>query len=269
MTEWKFLKQIIDQKAIYPQFTEDTDSYFVKLYDNIVLIDECVINKNLNLEDKEDFELNYKPNSNKPIFQNMVLTDGAETNTIKANQFDTDGAQIVRIKAAKKGWSFWALPIEITTSTIGGSLYSKDSLGVDVPGISCKIYNNNDEEITTPGLANANLATCVKTVIDFEPTFDYELIGGALRINSNPAEDIRMWIVGAPDIPAIYGGSKEFASGINLKFLAPDSSFDIDGRVSKYIQYNATTHQGKVRIILKHPSGSTVNMQFILHSYRL
>lgn len=183
-------------------------------------------------------------------------------------QFDTDGANIVRIKAAQKGWSFWALPIEITTSALD-TLYCKTSDGADIPWVNYKIYNGSNQEITTPGLLDANLATCVKTVIDFEPTFNFEIIGGALRINSNPSQDIRLWIVGAPDIPANLGGSKEFASGINLKFLAPDSSFDIDGRVAKFLQYNPTTHQGKMRIILKHPAGMQVNMQLVIHIYRL
>jgi hypothetical protein len=188
---------------------------------------------------------------------------------IEYNNKDTDGANIVRLKAAKKGWSFWAVPIEITTSTLNGSLFCQDSTGTDIPGITCKIYDGSDTEITTAGDANANLLTCVKTVVDFEPAFDYEIIGGALRINSNPAQDVRLWIVGAPDIPAIYGGSKEFASGVNLKFLAPDSSFEVDGRVTKFLSYNPDTHQSKMRIILKHPAGLQVNLQTVIQVYRL
>lgn len=212
---------------------------------------------------------------------NIQIGDGIQTysmaegegylqavNSFNFNNRDVDGAMVVRMKAAKKGWSFWALPIEITTATLGGSKFCQDSLGVDIPGITCKIYNAQNQEITEAGIAGANLLTCVKTVLDVEHAFDYELIGGALRINSNPGNDIRMWIVGAPDIPAQFGGSKEFASGINLKFMAPDSSFDIDGRVSKFISYNAATHQGKLRIILKHPAGAQVNFQFVIHMYR-
>lgn len=188
--------------------------------------------------------------------------------TANYNNRDTDGALIVRNKAAKKGWSFWAVPVEITTSTLSGSLFSQSSDGTNLSWINCKIYNASNAEITTAGLLDANLATCVKTVLDFEPNFDFEIIGGALRINSNPASDIRLWIVGAPDIPAEYGGSKEFASGINLKFLAPDSSFEIDGRVTKFLTYNPATHQGKMRLILKHPAGTQINLQMVIHLYR-
>lgn len=252
MTSWKWVKKLITDNSLIPSYVESDSMYTVRIYANGVLLEECNIIKALNLEDALDFETNYKATA--------TLGGGF--------QVDTDNAQIVRVKAAKKGWSFWAVPVEITTSTLLGSLFAQTSDGTDIPWVNCKIYNGSNEEITTAGLANINLSTCVKTVIDFEPTFDFEIIGGALRINSNPAQDIRLWIVGAPDIPAIYGGSKEFASGINLKFLAPDSSFEIDGRVTKYLTYNASTHTGKMRIILKHPAGVQVNMQLVIHLYR-
>lgn len=184
------------------------------------------------------------------------------------NNRDTDGALITRNKAAKKGWTFLSMAIEITTSTIGGTLYCKDSAGNDIPGLTCKIYDANNAEITTPGVLNANLNQCVKTVLDFESGFDYEIIGGALRINANQSNDVRLWIIGAPDIPANLGGSKEFATGINLKFLAADASFEVDGRVAKFIQNDPVFHSSKLRILLKHPAGNNTNMQFVIHLYR-
>jgi hypothetical protein len=246
---WSAMKQIVDVKGVL-QYIEDSDNLYVFLVDGNFQL-TCIINKHLDKQSVDDFENNYKSSANPKLWQN-----------------DDDGAQIVRLKAAKKGWSFWAIPIEVTTSTIGGSLFCQDSLGNSLSWINCKIYDNSNDEITTPGLLDINLASCTKTVIDFEPTFDYEIIGGALRINSNPSQNIRLWIVGAPDIPVQYGGSKEFASGINLKFLAPDSSFDIDGRVTKFLTYNPETHQGKIRMILKHPAGLQINMQFVVHIYR-
>jgi hypothetical protein len=215
-------------------------------------------------------------------FNNLFISDGVTIfKTVEDSQNyldklmdinyyskDIDGAQIVRIKAAKKGWSYWAIPIEITTSTLGASLFLQDSTGTNIPWVTAKIYDADNNEITTAGVLNANLNQCVKTVIDFEPTFDFEIIGGSLRINSNPTQDVRLWIVGAPDIPAPLG-SKEFASGINLKFLSADSPLEIDGRVTKTLTYNPVTHQGKMRIMLKHPAGTQVNMQITVQIYRL
>ena len=260
-TAWKAAKA---SRGFIMQYDEDVEKYLIYGYDgpevHICYVYKGTLSEDLaafysqvqNDADKVDFETNFKPTGNQAL-----------------SQIDTDNAQIVRIKAAKRGWSFWALPIELTTSTISGTTYAKDAGGTDITGIICRIYDENNGEITTPGLLNANLSTCVKTVLDFEPTFDYEMIGGELRINNNPASDIRLWIIGAPDIPAIYGGSKEFASGVNLKFMAPDASFEIDGRVTKYVTYNAITHQGKLRLILKHAAGMSVNIQFVIHMYKL
>ena len=184
------------------------------------------------------------------------------------NNRDTDGALITRNKAAKKGWSFWAIALECTTSTLQGTLYCKDSSDIDIPGVFCKIYDANDAEVTTAGILNANLNNCVKTVVDFEMPFDFEIIGGTMRVNANQSQDVRMWIIGAPDIPASGGGSKEFASGINLKFLAQDSSFEIDGRVTKFITYDPTYHSGKIRMLFRHPAGTQANAQVVIHLYR-
>lgn len=247
--QWTEFKAIAVTKALSMQWVEDSKFYYLTTIDGMMEL-HCVVDKNpTDATELNDFVNNFKAAGN-------------------ASFSDIDGIPFMRLKASKKGWSFWAVPIEITTSTLQGSAYCKDAAGNDISGITCKIYDGNNAEITTAGLLNANLNSCVKTVLDFEPSFDYEMIGGALRINSNPSTDIRLWIIGAPDIPAQYGGSKEFASGVNLKFMAPDSSFEIDGRVTKYVTYNAQTHQGKLRVILKHPAGTSVNMQIIIHTYR-
>lgn len=259
-TDWKAVYAI---KGLPFQYDDDGTTYTIWTYD-AQEVHMCQIWKSSvpesttaaysqvqNDSDKTDFETNYKSLGNTTL-----------------SQIDTDGASIVRIKAAKRGWSFWSIPIEVVTSTLGGSLFCQDNAGNNFSWITCKIYNGSDAEITTAGLLNANLNTCVKTVIDFEPPFNFEIIGGSLRVNSNPGSDVRMWIVAAPDIPAGSGGSKEFASGINLKFLSADNSWEIDGRVTKSVTYDAVTHQGKIRMILKHPAGTQVNLMFVAQIYR-
>lgn len=246
---WADLKAFVDARFLSIQWADISGRYYLRAYDGPFVLSLSMLKTSPASDDQTDFETNYKTKGN-------------------ASFSDIDGTPLARQKASKKGWSFWAVPIEFTTSTLSGTVYCKDASGTDVPGITCKIYDASNVEITTAGLLNANLNNCVKTVMDFEPAFDYEMIGGALRINSNPSQDVRLWIIGAPDIPAIYGGSKEFASGVNLKFLAPDSSFEIDGRVTKYVSYSASTHQGKLRAILKHPAGTQVNLQIIIHTYR-
>lgn len=256
-TSWQAIKDFIEDcdsnnRQYSLRYFDSNGNYYIWVVDGNFSAATIISQEDPEAEDLVDFEENYK--------------DLANTNL---NQLDTDGAAIVRIKAAKRGWSFWAVPVEITTSTLLGTMYAKFHDDTDISWINCKIYDEDDDEITTAGVLNANLLTCVKTVVDFEPTFDYEIIGGALRLNSNPSSDIRMWVVGAPDIPAQYGGTKEFASGVNLKFLSADEDLEIDGRVTKFLTYNSQDHRGKMRIIFKHPAGTQINLQLIIHLYRL
>lgn len=248
---WTNFKTLVYNQDLFIRMDERDACYYLTALDGPITHRCDIVKTDPASADQLDFETNYKASVNK-----------------KFTQADTDGAEIVRIKAAKKGWSFWAVPIEFTTCLLSNNLHCKDVNGNDIAGISYRIYDSNDVQITVPGLANINLSTCTKTVIDFEPPFDYEIIGGSVRTNGNIGSDVRLWIVGAPDIPANLGGSKEFASGINLKFLAPDSSFEVDGRVTKFMKYNATYHSGKIRLVLKHPAGAQINIQLVIQVYR-
>lgn len=182
---------------------------------------------------------------------------------------DADGAAIVRNKAATKGWTYTVIPIELETSRRSNYLYSKLVDGTDRSGITLKTYNAQDEEVTTDGLANINWTTICKTVIDFEPTYDYEVIGGYIRTINDISADIRLWIVAVPDISAENGGSKEMVGGLNLNFMKPENVFNVDGRASKYLTYSATYHTNKLRFILKYPAGTNERITINIEHYRL
>ncbi len=233
-----------------------SSNYWFSLYTDLQFISDLRLN-NIQIND-----------GNVDISKENAEEYVKQLNVFNYNNKDTDGALLVRSKAAKKGWTFWACPSEITTSTIDGSLYCKDATGTNIVGITCKIYDGSDVEITSPGLGDINLTTCVKTVLDIEHPFDAEFIGGSLRALTSLSSDLRLWIVGAPDVPAISGGSREFVSGINLRFMEPKSPLDIDGGATKYIAYDSVAHSGKIRIILKHPAGLTVSVQSIINLYR-
>jgi hypothetical protein len=263
---WTAWKAIYVIKGLPFQFEETSEMYTIWSYDGPEVF-SCQIYRGAvpavsdytqeqNDADKADFETNYKALGNASI-----------------DQIDSDGAQIVRVKAAKRGWSYWACGMEVTTSKLSpDNLMCKDSLGVDIAGVSCKIFKPVSgvlTEILTAGTLDANLNACTRTVVDFEPPFDYEIIGGALRINSDiSASDIRIWIVAAPDIPANMGGSKEMATSLNLKYLAPGNALMVDGRVSKFLKYNATYHTNKIRVIVEHPPGYNLTFSLSFETYR-
>lgn len=260
---WTAWKAVYAVKGSLFQYDEDDASYLIWTYDgpdvhicqlwkgDIPYTLAATYSQGQNDTDKADFETNYKSIGNQPLYQS-----------------DTDGAQIVRNKAAKKGWTYAALPFEFQTARLSDTLFSQDLAGTNRTWITLKAYDVNGTEVTTAGLLNANYANIVKTVISFEPPFDYEVIGGVIRTTSTLNADMRMYIIGAPDIPAQYGGSKEMAGGINLNYLAANNEYAVDGRVTKYIKYDASTHQGKIQIALKYPAGTNGSFSIVVELYR-
>lgn len=263
---WTVWKTVYAIKGLPFQYEDDGQLYTIWTYDTPE-VHLCQIWKGTvpdsvtgaysqeqNDADKADFEANYKS------LGNLAL-----------GQIDTDGATIIRMKAAKRGWTYGEIPIEFATARLQSdtnNFYAKLPDGTDRSGITCKIYNGSDAEITTAGLANINLNTAVKTILDFEPAYDYEVIGGSLRTINDITADIRMYIIGVPDIPAIYGGSKEMAGGLNLNYMVPASAYTVDGRVSKTLRYDATYHTSKLRLVFKYPAGTYEQIQLSIELYR-
>src|SRR6185436_1975610 len=101
--------------------------------------------------------------------------------------------------------------------------------------------------------------TAVKTVLDWEPLYNYEIIGGSIDIppaivGSTPAG----WLVcaiGIPHIPAIYGGSVSFVYPCDLALVYTNHVVS-NGRATQYLTYSPTYHTNKMRWIFKHPSGT-------------
>src|SRR3954464_5724144 len=100
--------QYDDDGALYTIWTYDADEiHMCQIWKGTVPdLAVAAYSQAQNDSDKSDFETNFKSLGNMPL-----------------SQLDTDGASIVRIKAAKRGWSFWSIPIEIVSSTLGASLF--------------------------------------------------------------------------------------------------------------------------------------------------
>ncbi len=248
---WESFKAFVEPRFLSIQEVKERGKYLLEAHDGNVKL-ECVIpadEEAVQGSEQEDYEQNYQVNANKSFS-------------------DIDGTPFQRYKASKKGWTYLAVPFEFQTSRLSDLTFQQDHTGNNRTWFTCKIYNDSDVEITTAGILNANLNTAVKTVIDFEPPFDYEIIGGNLRTVNSITADVRLWIVGAPDIPAQYGGSKEMAGGINLKYLSPGQIYSVDGRVTKMLPYSATTHSNKLRLIFKYAAGTNEQMAVNFEIYR-
>ena len=184
---------------------------------------------------------------------------------------DSDGSPLSRTKITTTGWHYQLHGLEFETS-VKDSNYAKKADGTNFGFTVMKFYKDvsgTETEITGDDLNQTFLdANCVKTIIDWEPTHDVEIVGGFLKQSSIPSTDVRMWVVGVPDVPEAYGGSKLFASNINLKYVGLEDGVKVDGRAPKYLTYSATNHTNKIRLILRHGAGVKHKLSMIFEIFK-
>ncbi len=199
-----------------------------------------------------------------PLVQNQVqATTTTDQTGAPLNQYDVDKALVVRQKAAKSGWTYAATAFEFLTSKLA-SIVALNYDGTSKSWITIHLFDVGGVEITDPSL----VGNAVRTQVDFEPPYDYELIGGEMRITPQLTSDVRFFIIAVPTIPASYGGSKVMAEGLNLKYLNPGNMFSVDGRVSKLLSYSATNHTNKLRFLFWHNAGVQENLMITVEHYR-
>jgi len=190
----------------------------------------------------------------------LVINDGTKDLTGSTDQInylkgispsDSDGAPMSRLKLATSGWTIQDHYFELTTCTLN-SIYSKKQNNVDFNFCTMKFYENVngvETEITSNDQSDLD-ARCIKTVIDWTPTFDYDVLGGNIKSCGAIVQDTRLWIVGVPDWSEQYAGSKEMVSGgKNLKYY---NLLELDGKVVKHMTYSPY-NTNKIRFIVRTP----------------
>lgn len=178
---------------------------------------------------------------------------------------DTDGAPLSRNKITKSGWHFQLHGVEFHTSKLS-SVFNEDVDGNDLGFTTIKYYDNTDTELVA-GTQTELDNNCVKTVVDWEPTQDIDVIGGILEQASTPSSDVRLWVVAVPDLTVAQGGSVPFTQGgINLRYV--NNNIDLDGKTAKTLSYNATYHTNKFRIIVKHNAGYQCPIHMLFKIFR-
>jgi hypothetical protein len=257
-TTWATIKSFSVTRNISIQWIDLDDSYHLKVFDGPFELEYALLKDGGS--DQIDFETNFKSQGNKSPLQNTVLTDGLGN---VANQLDVDNALIVRTKAAKKGWTYCATAFTFNLAMPNSVVaLNYDSSLKNWITNTCK--DANGIVVTDPTMATS----VVQTYVDFEPPYDYEVIGGELRQSATLIQDVVFFIVAAPDIPAAAGGSKVMAEGLNIKFLAPGNMFSVDGRVSKLLTYNPTYHTSKLRFVFWHAAGLQEQIMITVEHYR-
>lgn len=244
---WAIIKAFADDRATSIQWVDTGDRYILRCFDRNWAV-ECILYKTD--DDVAEFEADYK--------------DVGNAAPAAWDNIDEDGTDIVRLKFASKGWTFHLRCIEFTTSLLSSIYNKKSDVSTDWGDATVKFYNASNVELTTqPDIT----AGCVKTVVDFEPTYDMEVIGGSVYIASVPSADFRIWVVAVPDVPAAYGGTKVMINGLNMRYVQ-SSQYRVDGRTSKRLYYSATTHTNKFRLIISHAVGAQFTCMFNLEHYK-
>jgi hypothetical protein len=194
-------------------------------------------------------------------------------------EINDEGRQVERLDFGKKGWTYLAHPIEFTTAK-KDSVFCEDYTGTDRGDCVIKFYDDQGAEITSGVQADLD-ADCVETRVTLSPGYDYEVISGTVDIHTAITEDVRMYVLGGIidttdykpwEYPASSGvfHVKEFAGGVNFKYISVDQKMETDGRASKFmckdkgLSYDANQFQ----FIMKHPAGSKNDFMIIMEYFR-
>ena len=239
--EWSAFKSFVNSRSAPINYL-DMGTYYWLVASDINFCLECILDKTpSDVTDRDDFVNNYAPTAN-----------------LKRN--DGDGDALARFKIAPTGWTYQAFCFEFEIGKYN-SLYCKDVSGSNISGVTYKIYDGSNAEITDSG----SEGNAVKTVVTFEPAWDYCIVSGRIDQLSTAISDIRMWTIGVPDIPEANGGSKVFVNGLNLKFV---DDLVTEGRAPKRLNYSATYHTNKLQFTFKHDTSTAHRCMVIIDLYK-
>jgi hypothetical protein len=157
---------------------------------------------------------------------------------------DEDSVPMSRLKLAPLGWHFQTHFFHLTTGT--GAIYSQTKDLANIDFITVTRYDNLDQVTVVD-------ADTVKTVFEFEPTHDINILGACAYQKTIPASDLYLWVQAAPHIPAALGGEIDFSiGGMNLSMMNQGKFLHTDGKVSKKVKYDDVNHSGKFEFTFRH-----------------
>lgn len=193
---------------------------------------------------------------------------------------DSDGSRIVRVKVTKSGWHYE--PRSISWKCGGrASLYNRDPALADLGDAVLKFYDAGGVALTQ-GAEESDVdfqtrltADCVKTLVDWWPQHDIDIIGGILFVKNVTADRAVVHVVAAPDIPAILGGSVPFQNGgFDLSFFhdagtgQSSGQLNLNGRGVKTLVYDPVYASNKLRFSVNHPAGYAASLMILFEGYK-
>lgn len=199
---------------------------------------------------------------------------------------DTDGSSIVKTKTTRTGWHYEPRSIDFISAKVGSKYNRKHNTGLIDTGTSygdasLRFFDESLVEIVSGfhGVSGFSetadeyqlrvTENCAVTYLDWQPTYEMDIIGGMLQILEPPPERAYMWAIVAPDIPEVYGGNVPFlAGGFNLQYFKSGDLFSFNGRGVKSIAPDFVYNSNKFRIIVKHAVGRQIGIQVYFEHFK-
>jgi hypothetical protein len=179
--------------------------------------------------------------------ENIPLPDGPQEVKVVYDpaQRDSDGAVLSRIKMSRPKREFQIFCFELKTASL--EPFCKKNDGSDIPFVSVKLLDASGEETLDP-------LDAVSTVVSWQTDYSFEIIGAKLFQAENPSQDVRLWVIAAPDIPHEFGGSVDHVQGgMNLRMIG--KSYELDGRTTRAVDIIEGIPTNKFNFQFSHPAG--------------
>ena len=253
--DWSWFKVLITVKVLQVQYEQDAQTYSIYGYDGFEKL-ACTIwrgtvpssiimsgySQAQNDADLADFEAGAKVTANKTVEPRAK-----------------DGRMTVRTSMSNRGICYVRRVFSLYTAT-PASIHNINPVTDASWGDLTMVMYDADGDVT------AVPAEAVKTVLDWEPTYDYEMISGSIDLDrSLQGGTTDAWFIsaiGVPHYPPQYYGSIPFVSEVNLEAVE-ERRVSVDGRAVQLMAYNygGAPHTNLMRFIFKHPAGAAKRFQ--------
>ena len=215
----------------------------------------------------------------------MGISDGIDwLKGVDQTPRDSDGSPITRPKHTKSGWHYEPRSIDFFTAEYK-SLYNRKhdgniiSAGTDYGDASLKFYDDQGAELSYQQTGHESETEqqfqtrldndCVMSVMDWQPTYDMDIIGGYLMVCDAPTTSTYLWTIVAPEVPEVMGGQvPHVAGGWNLRFFNANDRIQVDGRGIKTMAYDPVYNSNKFRTIVKHSAGQKIGLQIVFEHFK-
>ena len=260
---WTTWKSVYAAKGGQLQYDDDNGIYLVWFYDGPEIhlcsmwkgdVPEGVLpeySQAQNDADKADFETNFKTSGNVCIEPRAA-----------------DGRITICSTTAKRTKNFKLRSVWFYSSRAGSARSGNPITDAEYGDVSLSLWKKVNNAWVT-----ATDADATKTVIDWDPTYAYEIIGGWIDLPTALRDGVTdEWFIACVGVPdyAAYGLAVDFVSDVNLEAVMSQTIVS-DGRATQYLSptivYGTNYHTNRIRCIIKHPAGAQMRFQWFANTF--